>query len=388
MMRSSDMPLIVLSLYISSTKNHGESRIVFILKGTTMQKKFQGLPDMDYKEFNRSFRYRKTTQSIPSLLDGIRSERIRWDPMFTYTKSWSIFSKSTFIESILVGMPAADILCEENHYGELFVLDGVQRLICLQEFFNDEFSLQYLKLIPSLNNHRYSELPYAQASIFHNRTELDLTIISYDTDAILKFEFFKRFHSDSYRFPIQLARNYAFRENLYFIRELQNITHNNLTPKSGNLQKISISTSKANHKAASDFDELYLMLCCASLTYHNRISYLNNREYSKFSDLLDETAIYLHRNPEDFNHLKNVVVNALDKASRVLRATIIFTDLSSRGYFPYENINGIELDSESIVACFIESLKDRYFDLEDFRNRKYRYKNSMSPQNFLKNIHS
>lgn len=343
---------------------------------------------MDYKEFNRSFRYRKTTQSIPSLLDGIRSERIRWDPMFAYTKPWSSSSKTTFIESILVGMPAADILCEENHYGELFVLDGVQRLICLQEFFNDDFRLQDLKLIPSLNGHRYSQLPYAQASIFHNRTELGLTIISYDTDAILKFEFFKRFHSDSYRFPIQLARNYAFRDNLYFIRELQNITNNNLTPKSGSSQPFSISTSKATHRAVSDFDELYLMLCCASLAYHNRINFLYNRDYNKFSDLLDETAIYLHRNPDDFNHLKNVIVNALERASSVLRATIIFTDISSRRPFPYSNRDGIELDSENIVACFIEGLKDRDFNLEDFRNQRYGYKNSISPQYFFKNIYS
>jgi hypothetical protein len=54
--------------------------------------------------------------------------------MFAYSKSWSNISKSTFIESILVGMPAEDILCEENNYGELFVLDGVQRLMCLQDF--------------------------------------------------------------------------------------------------------------------------------------------------------------------------------------------------------------------------------------------------------------
>ncbi|WP_236531958.1 DUF262 domain-containing protein, partial [Pseudomonas syringae] len=113
---------------------------------------------MDYNEFDRSFRYRKTTHSIPSLLDGLRSNRIQWDPMFAYSKSWSNVSKSTFIESILVGMPAADILCEENNYGELFVLDGVQRLMCLVEFFNDDFKLQGLKLIPSFEGYRYSKL--------------------------------------------------------------------------------------------------------------------------------------------------------------------------------------------------------------------------------------
>ena len=171
---------------------------------------------MDYREFDRSFRYRRTTYSVPTLLESIRSGRIRWDPMFAYSKSWSNHSKSTFIESILVGMPVADILCEENHYGDLLVLDGVQRLICLQEYFNNDFGLQGLKLIPSLEGCRYLDLSYNHSSVFYNRTELGLTIIGYDTDAVLKFEFFKRVHAETYRFPIQVARNYAFRDLLFF----------------------------------------------------------------------------------------------------------------------------------------------------------------------------
>jgi hypothetical protein len=96
--------------------------------------------------------------------------------MFAYSKSWSNISKSTFIESILVGMPAEDILCEENNYGELFVLDGVQRLMCLQDFFNDEFKLQGLKLIPSLEGHYYSQLPYGQTSVFTIALSLGLQL--------------------------------------------------------------------------------------------------------------------------------------------------------------------------------------------------------------------
>ena len=253
---------------------------------------------MDYYEFDRSFRYRKTTQSIPSILEGLRSDRIKWDPMFTYSKSWSNASKSTFIESLLVGMPTADILCEENRYGELSILDGVQRLICLQDFFSNAFKLQGLKLMPSLEGCKYSDLAYSQSSIFHNRTELGFTTISYDTDAILKFEFFKRVHSDSYRFPVQLARNYAFREHLYFIRELQGETHQFLAPRDQHSYKFSIETTKSTHRDVSEFDELYLLLCTASLTYHRRTPSSSIKIFSKFSDILDETAIYLHQNPK------------------------------------------------------------------------------------------
>lgn len=340
---------------------------------------------MDYREFDRSFRYRRTTYSVPSLLESIRSGRVRWDPMFAYTKPWSHFSKSTFIESILVGMPVADILCEEGHYGELFVLDGVQRLICLQEYFNNDFRLQGLKLIPSLEGCRYLDLPYSHSSVFHNRSELGLTIIGYDTDAILKFEFFKRVHADTYRFPIQLARNYAFRDLLLFIRELQRSNVHQLAPKQNHDFGLSIETSKAIHREVADFDELFLLLCFATLTFHERISLPHTRFPARFNDLLDEAAIYLHNNPADFSPLGDAVTKALRVASESLGATMVLTSQSHRDYRNYSS-GHIPLDSDTIVDCFIQGLKGRGYDLNNSESHRIGYRSNRSPQNFLKEL--
>jgi hypothetical protein len=282
-------------------------------------------------------------------------------------------------------MPTADILCEENRYGELSILDGVQRLICLQEFFSNAFRLQGLKLMPSLEGCRYSDLKYSQSSIFHNRTELGFTVISYDTDAILKFEFFKRVHSDSYRFPVQLARNYAFRDHLYFIRELQDATRNFLAPKDQHSYSFSMETTKSTHRDVSEFDELYLLLCSASLTYHNRMQPSNIRYSGKFSDLLDDTAIYLHQHSDDFVPLKSVVVEALSKARRYFGTPILFADLPKHKYQSHRN-DVVILDSDSIVACFIDCLKDRHIDFDDITRRKIGYRSNRSSQMFLKEL--
>lgn len=340
---------------------------------------------MDYREFDRSFRYRRTTYSVPSLLESIRGGRVQWDPMFAYTKSWSHFAKSTFIESILVGMPVADILCEESHYGELFVLDGVQRLICLQEYFNNDFRLQGLKLIPSLEGCKYSDLPYSHSSVFHNRSELGLTIIGYDTDAILKFEFFKRVHADSYRFPIQLARNYAFRDLLLFIRELQRTNIYRLAPKHNHEYGFSIDTSKAIHREVADFDELFLLLCFATLTFHKRISLPHTRFSPRFSDLLDEAAIYLHNNPTDFNPLADAVTTALRVASESLGGTMVLTSHVDKSYRNY-NFGQMHLDSDTIVECFIQGLKGMGCDVNNSRSHRLGYRLNRSPQRFLKEL--
>lgn len=335
---------------------------------------------IDYTEFERSFRYRKTAQSIPLLLEGIYRGRIQWDTMFAYTKSWTNAVKSAFIESILVGMPTADILCEENHYGELFVLDGVQRLMSLQEFFNDEFKLQGLKLLTSLEGFSHSELPYAQASVFQNRTELALTIISYDTDPILKFEFFKRVHSESYRFPTQLARNYAFRDHFYFIRDLQNNSSMYLVQKEPKSHYSSIEMTKANHREISKFDELYLLFCSASLIYYSRMTLKNTKYYYTFSDLLDETAIYLHRNQHDFHPLKDVVINTLQKMYNALGSKILFSKLKTKN-----NLSNytILLNSDNIILCFIKTLNGENININDVNNSAAEYQNNISTQSFI-----
>lgn len=338
---------------------------------------------MDYKEYERSFRYRRASFTIPSLLDSIRKTRLRWDPMFTYTKPWSQLSKTKYIESLLVGMPTSDIWCEENHFGELFVLDGVQRLICLDEFFSNSFQLQGLKLIPSLEGCYYSDIPYRQASIFQNRSELGLTIISYDTDAILKFEFFKRIHADSYRFPIQSARNYAFRDQLYFLRNLQEKSDMYLIQKNPPDQKFSIGAPISAHREASELDELFLLLCYIALLYHERIKFTASR----FDDLLDAAAIHLHETPDDMGPLSEVVIATLKKVSYQLNGPLLLSNAGGRFRGPRERQNyEFDVDSDDVIAYFVLALKGERIDTDDLGSRRMGYRGNRSAISMIREI--
>ena len=339
---------------------------------------------MDSKEFDRSFRYRKITQSIPFLMDGIHTGRIKFDPAFAYSKSWPNLYKSAFIESILVGMPTTDILCEENYYGELFVLDGIQRILTLDEFFNNGFKLQGLKLIPSLEGYTYSQLSYGQSSVFYNRAELNLTIISYDTDAILKFEFFKRVHSDSYRFPMQLARNYAFREQCNFIRNLQYSASDYLISSAQYSPDFPTETSKLNHRKVSDYDELYLSLCSASLIYHHYMPPPLIRASYRMSDLLDDSAIFLHHNPYFFDALSNVIISTLSEVKFEIGGKILVTDISIEP--KVTNDGHVNLDRDRIVLCFINKLKKQNINFDEIKYRSHSSRNLRSVRWFYNEI--
>lgn len=354
---------------------------------------------MNYKEreFDRSFRYRKAIQSVPHILNGISQGRIKWDYLFTYSNPWSVNAKSAFIESILVGMPTENILCEENYYGELFVLDGVQRLMCLSDFFENKFKLQGLKLVTSLEGFYYSDLPYGQSSIFQNRAEIELTVISYDTDSILKFEFFKRINSDYYRYPKQLARNYAFREHLYFIRDLQSINSSYLDQKELRKDLFSIETSKTEHKINSDFDELYLLLCSISLVLNRIMHEYIDKPYisssANIGDLLDDTAIFLYQHQHVFSLLGSIVTNTISMISQQLDSKIIFksssgrwSNLSDANHLYRRKMGNAELDRDTIVACFIEVSKGRDLYLDDIIDRRVVYRNNRPLRAFIRNI--
>lgn len=315
---------------------------------------------MYMNEFDKGFRFKKNIHTISSLLERINDGRLRIDLNFIYSKSWSRNTKSTFIESILLGMPISDIRCEEDNYGGLSVLDGTQRLLCLLEFSRDQFKLTDIKLRPELSGRVFSELPYRYTSSFFNRTEIELTIISYDTHPILKLEFLKRINSDSYRFPVQSARNYAFREHFYFLKELQSSCSHLLTIENLGFKS---HTPSSIHRAASNFDELFLYLSSLVLTYHHEIP----ADKSDHEELLDAAANFIHDTPyrnqeiirEIQYNIKNIVMYFGKPITFNPQTTIARTWLTTN-----QNNHNIYLNTEQIASLFIASMKHEILDYQ------------------------
>jgi hypothetical protein len=95
--------------------------------------------------------------------------------------------------------------------------------------------------------------------------------------------------------------------------------------------------------------------------------------------------LYTYNEPQVIFPLKEVVLNTLSRVNMSLGSTILFTDFPRRGYHSYLG-NEILLDSDSVIACFIDGLKDRNINLEDLESRRIGYRNNRSPQSFFNDI--
>ena len=94
--------------------------------------------------------------TIPSLLE---SGNYELNPDFQRRHRWNIEKKSKLIESFIMNVPLPPIFLYEAKFSFYEVMDGLQRLTAIQQFYNNEYTLQGLEEWKELNGFKYSELP-------------------------------------------------------------------------------------------------------------------------------------------------------------------------------------------------------------------------------------
>lgn len=95
---------------------------------------------------------------IPSIID---SGRYLLRPEYQRRRRWGTAKQSRLIESFLMNVPVPPVFLYEFEYARYEVMDGLQRLSSLQDFYNDALELTGLEYWTELNGHRYSTLPSA-----------------------------------------------------------------------------------------------------------------------------------------------------------------------------------------------------------------------------------
>jgi hypothetical protein len=106
---------------------------------------------------------RENPYSIYELLRRYKDGRIIANPELQ-NKSWTISKKSYFIESIILGFPLSPFYVSQTREGKLIIIDGLQRMVALQEFTTDKFSLTRLKALKHLNGKNFTDLKQMQGA--------------------------------------------------------------------------------------------------------------------------------------------------------------------------------------------------------------------------------
>lgn len=80
-------------------------------------------------------------------------------PEFQRRHRWDPKRKSKLIESFIINVPIPPVFLYETTYSKYEVMDGLQRITAIYEFYNDKFALEGLEEWPELNGYKYSQLP-------------------------------------------------------------------------------------------------------------------------------------------------------------------------------------------------------------------------------------
>ena len=94
--------------------------------------------------------------SVSSLLE---SGNYKLDPDYQRRHRWSRSQKSRLIESFIMNVPVPPIFLYEYDYNRYEVMDGLQRLTAVKEFYTNSFDLVGLEYWKELEGMTYSSLP-------------------------------------------------------------------------------------------------------------------------------------------------------------------------------------------------------------------------------------
>ena len=96
---------------------------------------------------------------IKSIIDMLSSGDYKRNPEYQRRKRWDKGKKSRLIESFIMNVPLPPIFLYEYEYSKYEVMDGLQRLTAIDDFYNNKFPLEGLEYWIELNGKKYNELP-------------------------------------------------------------------------------------------------------------------------------------------------------------------------------------------------------------------------------------
>lgn len=95
--------------------------------------------------------------SITAIVEDTQSYTM--SPDYQRRHRWPNIKKSKLIESLIMNVPIPPIFLYEYDYSKYEVMDGLQRLTAIYEFYRNRFALEGLTEWSELNNRSYDELP-------------------------------------------------------------------------------------------------------------------------------------------------------------------------------------------------------------------------------------
>lgn len=96
---------------------------------------------------------------LSSITDMLNSDLYKLDPDYQRRHRWDHRQRSRLIESFIMNVPVPPIFLYEWDYNQYEVMDGLQRMTAVREFYSNGFALTGLEYWKELEGFTYEKLP-------------------------------------------------------------------------------------------------------------------------------------------------------------------------------------------------------------------------------------
>ena len=110
-------------------------------------------------------------------------------PDFQRRLRWDSVKQSKLIESFIINVPIPPIFLYEKEYSVYEVMDGLQRITAIKEFYEDKYALGGLEIWPELNGKKYSTLPEQVRKGIDRRYISSIILLSVASTSSLTFKY-------------------------------------------------------------------------------------------------------------------------------------------------------------------------------------------------------
>lgn len=153
----------------------------------------QSLTEAQIAHFQRRIDYDTKDYTIEYLVDKLDKGDF-FIPAYQRKFVWKDPQRSSFIESVLLGLPIPFMFFANCENGRMEIIDGAQRMQTLRSFLRDELKLRKLEKLDLLNQHKFSDLLENRQRKFKERP-LRVVILEEDTPDDVKQDLFNRINT-------------------------------------------------------------------------------------------------------------------------------------------------------------------------------------------------
>lgn len=176
-------------------------------------------------------------------------EIIRWtdkgkfvlDPEFQRSpNAWDEKKKSMFIESLILNLPLPHFYFNKDSTGRLVVIDGLQRLTAVLDFYNEKFQLEGLRALPWLNGLCKSELEIKYTEVWSKIEDKNIPYYSImpSVPMAVTYDIFRRINTGGTKLERQEIRNCIYigkstklLKKMADYRDFVDVTDSGISPK-------------------------------------------------------------------------------------------------------------------------------------------------------------